>query len=153
MSLLDRQPWEEFSTWARRVQLRYGECIFFSPKYPESLAYVYQYIYWIRNAKICYDCGRRFAYEDSMAKAEYYLKWHRNNLDSWCHIPRERIKAVITLQRAWRRRRFERNCKIRFLQKKILIWLYRPDGRLMKNAEDRYYQKATTQGPQKVNSQ
>ena len=163
MDNLDRQPGEKFHTWAHRIHNRYQDYLGYSntydSPYPKSRGLINKYIECIRNKKKCYDCG-----EYILIGQIVFLNWHMDIQEviksewkrhrKFCYyIPQKRINAVITLQQAWRRRRIEHNCKIRFLQKKILAWLYQPGRPMMKNAEKHYYQIAITQGPTQVNSQ
>lgn len=148
MDSLDRQPGEKFHTWAKRVHEYYLDFYCVAP-YPISKVSVNNYIEKIRNGKKCYNCGSYIVAEpcNYLTLADAW-EAHSNYLCNGYCLRKEinaRIKASITLQMAWRRKKIIYKCKIRFLQKVILAWLYRPNGKLMKNVEKHYYQLAMTQ--------
>ncbi|RHZ78156.1 hypothetical protein Glove_167g40 [Diversispora epigaea] len=51
-------------------------------------------------------------------------------------------QAVLTIQRIFRSWNQKRINSAKIIQRAVIKWLYRPDGSFMKQAKDRYYQRA-----------
>ena len=109
---------------------------------PEFIAFIGREIY--KNNKSIIP-GRLQELVNKMHKIEFNGKLYNLTCSDKC-IDSVRILSLFCnepakkIQRTWRNKR--RNQSARLIQQKVLEWLYRPDGPIMKKAELHFYNKA-----------
>jgi len=109
---------------------------------PDFIAFIGKEIY--KNNKSIIP-GRLQEVVNKMHKIEFDRKLYKLTCSDKC-IDSVRILSLFCnepakkIQRIWRNKR--RNQSARLIQQKVLEWLYRPDGPIMKKAELHFYNKA-----------
>jgi hypothetical protein len=146
MDTLERQPGEKFHDWAKRIQIL---VIFYDGYCPRlrTQEVVETEIGFLRlkmqipNLRICvWGCGRLLNLGHSFAEASQVKKWHRKICPRYWLFDQntKRARVIQKAFRSYMHRKYSKAAKT--IQQAVIHWLYKPDGPMMRKAEQHFNQ-------------
>jgi hypothetical protein len=143
MDTLDRQPGEKFYDWAKRIQIL---VVFYddycsrlrTQKVVETEIDILRLKMQIPNLRLCFwGCGHLLNLGYSFAEASQAKKWHHKICPRYWLFD-QNTKVIQKAFRNYIHRKYSKAAKI--IQQAVIYWLYKPDGPMIRKAEQHFNQ-------------